>query len=77
MASQLILAFAFGLMIILLGAVYGAVHERERSVYCIGIVLIVGGPLLGASMIVSQLIGTLLATLGAIGVAASTVPLLR
>lgn len=77
MASQLVLAFAFGLMLLLLGAVYGAVDERERALYCLGIILIVGGPVLGATMIVSQLVGTLLATLGAIGVAASGLVLLR
>lgn len=72
MASPVISGLAFVLMLLLLVSVFAAVHQPKRAIYCIGVLLVILG-----GMVTSTGLGALLGLAGAVGVAASTVPLLR
>lgn len=77
MASTLAVGFGVASVVIMWGAVLGAVERREKFVFASGIVLILLGPALVAGGSLPEAAGSLIAALGVLAVVASTVPLLR
>lgn len=77
MASTLAITFGFVIIGVVLAAVLGAVERREKFPFVAGIVLIAGGPILAGSLSLPAAVGGVVAFVGFLAVAGSTVPLLR
>lgn len=76
MAGLVTLGVSFALIFLLVAAVYGAVERKERTVFCLGVLLIIAGSSVGALTLLSPSLSGAISALGVLGIFGSTVPLL-
>lgn len=74
MTSQLVIFAAFALIIVILASILGAVERRERFSFVGGIALFIAAH---TATVSPESVAALLAMIGILLAAASTVPLLR
>lgn len=77
MATSLVVVAAFALMGVLLLAVLGAVHRREKQAFVVGILLITVAESLAGGTGSGTVVAGIAALIGVVAVIASTIPLLR
>lgn len=77
MANLVAVGFGFLCMGVVLAMVFGAVERREKTVFVAGVVLLAAGPTLVGTVSAPELLGGLVALVGFLAIASSTVPLLR